>query len=218
MQPPTKYSVFPIIRLASLPITGCLLRLPISANIITTVSLTTGLVACYLMTFGTYQMILIGSFLFLLCYIFDNADGEIARAKNQCSSFGDKYDTFVDWIVHAFFFFCLGWGTALVTNNKIWLLLGISGTLGGTINYIIGLLEEPGPENHSKDPPEGDIPVTLIQWFVFIFRELFRADFCFIVIGLALFGFAHYLLPLAAIGAHAYWITRFVNGSRRFHV
>ena len=71
----------------------------------------------------------------ILCYVLDNCDGEIARLKNLSSSIGEKFDTFVDWVVHAAFFAALGFGVAGQNQNKIWLWLGLIGTAGATINY-----------------------------------------------------------------------------------
>ncbi len=56
------------------------------------------------------------------------------------------------------------------------------------------------------------------QWIAFVLRELFRADFCFIVLILAVVGATEILLPLAAVGAHIYWMTRFIKGVKEFHV
>ncbi|MBT5959763.1 MAG: CDP-alcohol phosphatidyltransferase family protein, partial [Nitrospina sp.] len=43
---------------------------------------------------GDYFSILLGAFLFLICYVLDNCDGEIARIKDMRSIFGMRYDTF----------------------------------------------------------------------------------------------------------------------------
>ena len=51
-----------------------------------------------------------------------------------------------------------------------------------------------------------------------MFRELSRADFCFIVLALAIFDLTWVLLPAAAVGAHAYWVFRFASGANRFRV
>jgi hypothetical protein len=50
------------------------------------------------------------------------------------------------------------------------------------------------------------------------FREFARADFCFIVLALALIDLTWILLPAGAIGAHVYWMTQFVRGARDYHV
>jgi phosphatidylglycerophosphate synthase len=220
-------SIFPLIRQISLRVSPLLIRLPISANQVTTASFLAGGGACWYLAKGTYETTLVGALLFLLCYILDNSDGEVARAKNQCSEFGEKYDTFVDWVVHAGFFACLGWGVAQETGQNLWLWLGLFGAAGGSINYFIGIYmdsrfrrqlgkeyDSTGRSHHEAHPA----PKEVKQWAVFILREMSRADFCFIVLFLALFDVTWFLLPTAAVGAHVYWMTQFFRGARDYHV
>ena len=56
------------------------------------------------------------------------------------------------------------------------------------------------------------------EWIIYVFRELSRADFCFIVLALAVFDLTWVLLPVAAAGAHAYWVFRFARGAGQYHV
>jgi phosphatidylglycerophosphate synthase len=214
----TAAAYFPIVRLVSSPIARWLIRLPISANMVTMASLLSGLGSCYLFAMGDYASILQGSFLFLLCYVLDNLDGEVARAKDQCTDLGDKCDTFVDWLVHSLFFVALGYGSAVKFGDSSWIWLGLSGAIGGTINYLIGLFEAPSSEMGAVAAEEPKTPNGPAQWIAFVLRELFRADFCFIVLILAVVGATEILLPLAAVGAHIYWMTRFIKGVKEFHV
>ena len=46
---------------------------------------------------------------------------------------------------------------------------------------------------------------------IFVFREMFRDDFCFIVLVLALFDLIWLLLPVAVIGTHVYWIMLLIK-------
>ena len=228
-------TLFPLIRHISAQASPRLARLPITANQVTAVSLVVGLAGNWYIAEGGFHSILIGSLLFFLCYILDNCDGEVARLKNQTSEFGDKFDTFVDWLVNATFFVALGFGVERETGSALWLWLGWSGALGSSINYFIVLVidarfrkqvrrenEEarpdqeldPGGTGGDDHPP----PEDWKQWTLFAFRELSRADFCFIVLALALFDATWFLLPTAAVGAHAYWLTLFIRGARDHHV
>lgn len=170
-----------------------------------------------------------GGVMLVLCYILDNCDGEIARIKNQCSSFGLHYDSFVDFIVHVGFFAGLGIGVAGSTGQDMWLWLGWAAAAGGTINYVIGLFFAARTRREHKEAgvydPTGrtaaeksKAPETWRERLVFIFRELTRADFCFIVLGLALFDLTWVLLPAGAVGAQIYWAALFVRGVNEFHV
>ena len=80
------------------------LKLPITPNQYTTLSLVLGLCAAGLLVFHSWMWNIVAAVLFFTNYILDNCDGEIARAKGLCTTFGKHYDTFVDWLVHSMFF------------------------------------------------------------------------------------------------------------------
>jgi len=219
---PGSKPVFPLIRHISGLFSPMLIRMPFSANMVTSASLLSGLAACWYLAQGSYADTLIGAALFLVCYILDNCDGEVARAKNQSSTFGHHYDTFVDWLVHSAFFACLGWGTMRQSGADYWLWLGLFGALGGTINYFIGLYidfrQGDGGGGESSDESADTAPQTVMEWLAFALRELSRADFWCIVLVLALFDWTWFLLPTAAVGAHVYWMAIFIEGARGRHV
>ena len=168
---------------------------------------------------GDYYSIQIGSFLFLICYILDNCDGEVARIKDMRSLFGMRYDTFVDWIVHAVFFTCLGWGATYVTGEELWLWAGILTTFGGSVNYGLELYQN-RTKPHSSQLTAEETAIkeddSKMDRFVLNARVI-RSDFCFIVLFLSLGGVLWYILPPAAIGAQAYWGLQFTKSARRWH-
>jgi len=221
-------AVFPVIRHISRRVTPWLAQLPLTANHITAVSMVFGLAAAGCMAAGARQAAIIGALLLVVDYVLDNCDGEIARLKNQCSEFGRRFDSFVDWIVHACFFAALGLGVGHTTGDDIWIWLGGIAALGATINYLLAVvLERRGGHSDSAPPdrvsgtepsPAAKMPTGLVEWFIFVFRELSRADFCFIVLVLALLDAVWVLLPLAAVGAQVYWMTQCIRGARAFHV
>ncbi len=158
--------------------------------------------------------------LFVLAYVLDNCDGEVAREKGLSSLFGHWFDTIVDWLVHSAFFIALGIGAMRVFGSEAWLWLGGIAAAGGTINFFLGLYLD------SRDKGDGEAaetvnshrqPEGLSEWVLFAFRELARADFCFIVLGLALFDLTWLLLPAGAIGSHIYWIMLISRRAREFH-
>ncbi len=155
----------------------------------------------------------------VLCYVLDNCDGEIARLKDQCSEFGMRYDSFVDWVVHTAFFAALGEGQASVTGEHWWAWAGWAAAAGGTINYLLGFALDHFDQQTVEEREQGDYrPQTRSEWVLFAFRELTRADFCFIVLALGIADVLWVLLPAGAIGAQVYWITQFQRSARRFHV
>jgi phosphatidylglycerophosphate synthase len=207
-------SAFPLIRHISRPVTEVLARLPVSTNQVTAVSLGFGLGAAWAASLGSWVGGVAASALMIGAYVLDNCDGEIARLKNQCSRFGMYFDSFVDWIVHTVFFWGLGVGTAAAMGEQLWNWLGLVAAAGGTINYVLGFVLEGG-----QSPPASlHRPETAADWAVLIFRELTRADFCFIVLALALFDVLWLLLPAGAVGAHVYWVTALFKRAREFHV
>ncbi|GJL78090.1 MAG: hypothetical protein NPINA01_10790 [Nitrospinaceae bacterium] len=210
----------PLVRHFSYPVTRLLVRTPLTPNQITAISLVFGLAAGLACLPGDYFSILIGSILFLICYVLDNCDGEIARIKNMRSRFGMRFDTFVDWLVHAVFFTCLGWGATAATGQVWWLWLGVATSVGGCINYGIELYKN-RTELHSTELPPGESAVrdddTNMDRFVLNARVI-RSDFCFIALVLAIGGVLPYLLAPAAIGSQVYWGLQFAKAARRWHV
>lgn len=213
-------TLFPMIRYFSYYTTKALVHTPLTPNQITFLSMVLGLASCWTYSTGNYEWGVVGGMLMVLCYVLDNCDGEIARLKKLSSSFGEKFDTFVDWVVHATFFAALGFGVAEQNQNQIWLWLGLVGTAGATINYAIGLYIDLKRDTvmESQSENDYDLPETFKDHVMYAFRELSRADFCFIVLGLAALDVIWVLLPTAAIGAHVYWITLLISRDKNYHV
>lgn len=216
---------FPLVRHLSRPMTALLLRLPISANQVTTLSLLLGLGCAGLLAIGEP---LAAALLLIACYVLDNCDGEVARARGQCSNFGMHFDTFVDWLVHAAFFAGLAIGVARESGASVWLWLGAAAAAGATVNYLLGLglaardrrtgASPQGSRPVVEDAGDLDRPHGVGEWLLFAFRELTRADFCFIVLLLALVEASWLLLPAGAAGSQVYWMSQFFRRAREFHV
>ncbi|MBI3114037.1 MAG: CDP-alcohol phosphatidyltransferase family protein, partial [Rhodospirillales bacterium] len=136
----TANPLFPVVRHLSKYVTPMLVALPVTANQVTTASLLAGLAACWSAAQGTHGWAVVSGVLMVVCYVLDNCDGEVARRKNQCSTFGMHYDTFVDWAVHAAFFVTLGIGAERLFSSKIWFYMGLIAAAGATVNYVLGLV------------------------------------------------------------------------------
>lgn len=218
----TPETIFPVVRHLSVRLTPLLARLPVTANQITAASLVFGLGAAFAASTEGRAAGVVAGVLLVLCYVLDNCDGEIARLKSQCSTFGMHFDTFVDWIVHAAFFAALGVGAGRATGEAVWLWLGGAAAAGGTLNYALGMLLPAAEQRTSETAAAAAVPVAHPsggwEWIVFAFRELTRADFCFIVLVLGAFDVLWVLLPAGAIGAQVYWLTRFLKGTGAYHV
>ena len=215
--------LLPITRQLSYPLTQLLHRLPISPNQITALSMIAGLIGAWCFAQGTWSMHIAGGFWLMACYTLDNCDGEIARLKAMSSDWGANFDDFVDWLVDSAFFATLGYGTWQVTGEALWAWLGAAAAIGATIDYVIDIVfnarAKNEPESKSREERATDVrkPEDFTDWLIYIFHKLSRADFCLIVLGLALFNVLWILLPLGAIGAQAYWITDLFKWTRGWH-
>lgn len=215
-------ALFPLVRHLSIRATPILARTALTPNQVTVLAILSGLAAASAIIHPGHGWALAAGLLLVVSYVLDNCDGEIATLKNMRSTLGAKLDTFGDWLVHAGFFAALGIGMKQATGEPIWAWLGWIAAAGGTINYLLGLWldRKRGPASAASPGAEerNDRPETVRDWLVYIFRELFRADFCFIVLLLAVFDAVWLLLPLAAVGAQVYWFGLLFAGGKTYHV
>ena len=221
---PTKPDqLFPLTRHFSYLLTPALARTPLMPNQITALSMLAGLGGAWCFTKGLWVWSVAGGLLLVLCYTLDNCDGEIARIKKMSSEWGAHFDDLVDWLVDSAFFAGLGWGVWVETGNIIWLWLGLAAAFGATLDYVIDIVlyarQKKDPEAKSREEEATDVrkPEDWIDWLIYIFHKLSRADFCVIVLVLALFDIAWLLLPAGAIGAQVYWITDLFKRARGWH-
>ena len=225
---PGRPTGLPLVRHLAAWVTPWLARSPVSANQVTFLSMAFGLGCAGAMTRGEWAWTLAGALMLVFSYVLDSCDGEIARLKDQCSEFGGRLDSFADWIVHTAFFAGLGLGVSRQSGEEMWLWLGLIAAAGGTINYIAGFFLEARDRARAADQPPAENkasgsheshrdPETPMEWAVFVFRELTRADFWLIVLALSIFDFTWVLLPAGAIGAQIYWATQFIGGAREFY-
>jgi CDP-alcohol phosphatidyltransferase len=215
--------LFPLVRHLSYRLTPILLNTSLTPNQVTSISMALGLLGACCFLFGNMFMGIMGALLLTASYTFDNCDGEIARIKKMSSEFGAKLDDMSDWIVDASIFAALGYGTTQASGQAFWAWLGYAAAAGAFIDYIVDLhfhaKNEKDEEAKSREElaSEPKQPEDALDWLIYIFHKLSRADFCLIVLGLALFNFTWILLPFAAIGAQVYWITDLFERARGYH-
>ncbi len=215
--------LFPLVRHLSYRLTPLLLRTAITPNQITAISLSLGLLCAICFITGNYVLGIIGALLMTMSYAFDNCDGEVARVKNMSSEFGAKFDDISDCMVDASFFAALGYGTSQVTEQSFWFWFGCAAAVGAFIDYIVDLFyhakneKKEGSMSREEVAVKGKKPEDILDWFIYIVHKLSRADFCIIVLVLAMFNVTWVLLPFAAIGAQFYWITDLFDRARGYH-
>ena len=221
LSPPKQ--LFPLVRHFSWRLTPVLLRWPITPNQISLISLFLGLAGAGLFIFSDWLTHIIGALLIVISYILDNCDGEVARIKELSSEFGAHLDDIVDSSVDTAFFVALGYGMRLETGKQFWLWLGLAAAAGAIIDFCIEQVKEArlkkqeGVKSRAEVAHTPDKPETTLDWIIYIFHELSRADFCLIILMLALFDITWVLLPLAAVGAQIYWIADLSDRARNYH-
>jgi 1L-myo-inositol 1-phosphate cytidylyltransferase / CDP-L-myo-inositol myo-inositolphosphotransferase len=112
-------------------ITRVLLKFPIHPSVWTISIFVLPLIACVFFVRGDYFSVVIGAAIFQAFSILDGCDGEIARAKNLESKFGERLDQFCDFLASLLYVLALGLGlhrssegfvcAILITANE-WLL------------------------------------------------------------------------------------------------
>jgi len=189
-------------------ITRLLLKFPIHPNAWTISIFVLPLIAGVFLVRGDYISVVTGAAIFQLFSILDGCDGEIARAKNLESKFGERLDNFCDSLASLVYVLALGLGlhhagegiicAALITANE-WVLRGskrqmlaISSTLHESFYARHG-----GMISHSGLLNLGERFV----WWLFQLTKRDMAVFVFLV--LALLGLAEWILRLWMIVAGA---------------
>jgi phosphatidylglycerophosphate synthase len=119
-------------------ITRVLLKFPIHPNAWTISTFVLPLIASVCLIRGSYVSVVIGAAIFQVFSILDGCDGEIARAKNLESKFGERLDYFCDFAASLLYVLALGLGlhrssegivcAVLITINELLLRAGKSKT------------------------------------------------------------------------------------------
>jgi phosphatidylglycerophosphate synthase len=115
-------------------VTRFLLKFPIHPNAWTISIFVMPLIACVFLVRGNYISIVIGAAIFQAFSILDGCDGEIARARNLESRFGERLDYFCDFMASLLYVLALGLGlhrssegivcAVLITANELLLRAG----------------------------------------------------------------------------------------------
>jgi phosphatidylglycerophosphate synthase len=189
-------------------ITRVLLKFPIRPNACTIAIFVLPLIASAFLVRGDYLSVVIGAAIFQAFSILDGCDGEIARAKNLESRFGERLDNFCDFMASLLYVLALGWGlhhssegivcAALITINE-WLLRY---STGGMWADSSALNESFYARHHGMIEHSGLIDLgERFVWWLFQLTKRDMALFVFFI--LALLGHAHLILNLWIIVAAA---------------
>lgn len=189
-------------------ITHLLLKFPIHPNAWTIAIFALPLIACIFFIRGDYLSVVIGAAIFQVFSILDGCDGEIARAKNLVSKFGERLDYFCDFISSLLYVLALGLGlhrstegfvcAVLITANECFLRAGRSQSSIASSD----LHESFYARHHVMIGHSGLL--NLGERFVWWLFQLTKRDMAVVVfLVLALLGLANWILHLWTIVAGA---------------
>lgn len=110
-------------RVGAKPIARLLVKTPVTANGVTYATFFIGMISAYFFSRGLYHYNLIGIVVFQIALLLDFVDGEIARAKNTTSSYGDWVDSILDRLKDVVIVGGVAWGLARTGHeSNIWIL------------------------------------------------------------------------------------------------
>jgi phosphatidylglycerophosphate synthase len=184
-------------RRISQTISSALLPLPVSPNVMTTVSFAIGLTGAFLLATTGYESKILGAALFVFATIVDGCDGEIARSKFMESPFGKLYDTAVDIVVNAAVFLGIGIGTWRELEGVDEVRLATLLLVGGGV-FAMAVVE-----SVRRLAPVASPTSVLgraqgwLEWFATI-------EWCYLVLGLAIIGQVPFFFFGAAVGANVF--------------
>lgn len=198
------------------------LRTPITPNGVTWLHICLGLFACALFATGSYLQGVLGAVLLQLSVALDCADGEIARLKLQFSRWGGTLDVMGDNVVHAAVFAAIGLAAQRQFGVRKAMALGASAVAGIVMAAaVVGLLtvwqrkrwEAGKPAGYALAPvaanhalaEEASAPPPNARLDAFI-NQLTSRDFSVLIAAAALCGHLEWMLWMAAVGAHVFWI------------
>src|SRR5437773_7985091 len=187
-------------------VTRLLLKFPIHPSAWTILIFFLPLIGCVFLVRGDYLNVVIGAAIFQAFSILDGCDGEIARAKNLESKFGERLDHLCDFMASLLYVLALGLGlhrasegilcAVLITANEWVLRAGKS-----EVSVASSELHESiyarhhGMIGHSGLLNLGERSV----WWLFQLTKRDMAVFVFLM--LALLGLAEWILHLWTIVA-----------------
>ncbi len=121
----------------SLAISSWLVRTPVTANMVTLLTLLFGFAAAGLYALGTYFAMVGGAFLAWFASMLDGVDGELARARFEESDFGCWLEMVCDYLFYIVLFPGIGWGIYQSTGSALWWWMGLASSLGTVVSFAV---------------------------------------------------------------------------------
>ncbi len=187
-------------RKVSVVLTRLFLRLGLSPNAVTVLSLVIGLLAAAAIAVGSYAAGILGSLLFQLSAIIDCCDGEVARLTHTESAFGEQLDLVADNIVHIAVFAGVAWAVYLREAALNPLVLGAAAVLGNGISFWVMNRVRALRIRQGWTYPIQAARVEFMLSFA-------SRDFSLLLLVFAVLDRLGWFLWLAAIGSNVFWIA-----------
>jgi phosphatidylglycerophosphate synthase len=111
-------------RRISIPISRQLIKLPITANMVSIFTLSVGVASAAFFAYGGYWSTLLGAFLCLFASVMDGCDGEVARLKLLESDFGCWLETICDYAFYLFLLVGMTIGRWRSSGTRTYLVYG----------------------------------------------------------------------------------------------
>ena len=123
-------------RRISIPISRQLIRLPISANMVSLIMLGVRIASAAFFGLGGYWNTLLGAFLCLFASILDGCDGEVARLKLLESDFGCWLETVCDYVFYFFLLIGMTIGQWRGSGSSAYLVWGVFLPVGALASFL----------------------------------------------------------------------------------
>jgi len=201
-------------RRISVPISRQLIKLPITPNMVSLLTLGVGIAAGTFFAWGGYWPTLTGAVLSVWASILDGCDGEVARLKLQESDFGCWLETVCDYLYYLFIFAGMAIGLIRTSDQRIYFAWGILLLFGAVMSFLItGIgrhhLAGARPEQYlgiwqTKAESRRSNPILYFgRYAEFTIRRCFMP---YALLFFAVFNITKVVFFLAAIGANVVWL------------
>jgi phosphatidylglycerophosphate synthase len=200
-------------RRISIPISRQLIKLPITANMVSILTLGVGIASAAFFAYGGYWSTLLGAFLCLFASIMDGCDGEVARLKLLESDFGCWLETICDYAFYLFLLVGMTIGRWRSAGTRMYLVYGGLLLFGALASFLATAwqrrrLAAGRPEQllkiwqgHAESRPSNPF-LYFGRHTEFIVRRCF---FPYALLVFALFNLMSVAFVLSVIGANLVW-------------
>ena len=200
-------------RRISIPISRQLIKLPVTANMVTIFTLGVGFASGAFFALGGYWNTVLGAILCLWSSILDGCDGEVARLKLQESPFGCWLETVCDYLFYLFLFVGMTLGLWRSSGSRMYLVCGGLLLLGAIASFLAAGWNR---RRLASDRPEQLLKIWQTQAesqlsnpFLYFGRHtefiVRRCFFPYALLFFALFNIMNVAFILSAIGANLVW-------------